>query len=236
MIDRSAMRMAAFAALTLGVGGVAEAAWTFTDGEFLQADWTNSVFATGEQGLVSVLHQPDGGNDGRYLSYEMTTNGGFRVQATSFNDANVYDPSVEGAIQELAFSFTTRQLMGHDTTLNSWLAVEQDGTLFLFIIDDQDYDGSNWMIVNDSGLTAENFSAYNPTTGDFEPSSDPDFSENGSAIRFGIFELLDNFQGQEPIVQIDDYDNFSIRITNIPAPGSIALLGLAGLTTLRRRR
>lgn len=236
MIDRTAMSLAAVAAMILGASSGVSAAWSFADGEFLQADWSHSIYADQAQGHIAALHQPDGGNDGRYLSYEFTSNLGHRVQIASFNTANVYDPSVDGAIADLGFSFTTRQLMGDADSLSAWLAIEQNGALYISFVGGLEYDGSNWMLVNGDGLTADDFVEYDPPSGDFFPMDHPDFSVNGAAMRFGLFDLQGNFdQGPQQLVRIDDYDNFSIRIQNIPAPGAAALLSLAGLSSLRRR-
>lgn len=236
MNDRMSMIGLAVSSSLLIAGG-ASGAWSFVDHDFISTDWSHSIYANQVQGNIAALHQPDGGNDERYLSYEFTTNSGHRVQIASFNTANVYDPSTESAIESLGFSFTTRQLMGDSATLDAWLAIQQNGTLYIAYVGDLEYDGSNWMLVNGDGLTAANFVEYDPPSGDIFHLNHPDFSANGAAMRFGIFDLQGNFdQGPQQLVRIDDYDNFSIRIQNIPAPGAAALLSLAGLTSLRRRR
>lgn len=242
-------------ALALGAAistaGVASAdSIIFSDGDFEPGSWSLLTPFWGlppdnGESMSIVTDRFIGGNpENRFMAQFFTMNipqGAFNVAfaPVMMNDF-VYDPSSQGAITEIAASILTMPIA--DGLPDHWggsrMYIEQNGRLYVHA------SAPNWAgmhfgdpatVRNFSGYGASDFNEVIPNVG-FDLDSHPDFA--GSSMRFGFgLSLTSTFlNGNGQVLIAGGFDNVSVRLETIPAPGAIALLGLAGLTGTRRRR
>ena len=233
------MKRTACSLTTLLLAGAAANAgvWSFSDNEFSSPDWTNSAYTIMGDVDAIVLHQPNGDPaDNGYLSMEIVAGGNGAGSAISFSNHAVYDPSSEGAVGQLSYELLGRTqstlVLGFSQNV---LAIEQGGQIYVHVDNGTADDLGEWM---SSGgvLTAEDFWNIDPATFDFDLDAHPDFSAGGSAIRFGLTAAFHNTDQSNEGWEIQDYDELTLQIVGIPAPGAAGLFGLAGLAATRRRR
>lgn len=242
-------------ALALGAAistaGVASAdTIIFNDGEFKPGSWSLLTPFWGlppdnGESISVVTDRFIGGNpENRFMGQFFTMHvpkGAFNVAfaPVMMNDF-VYDPSSQGAITEIAASMLTMPIASNqpDHLGGVRMYIQQDGRLFTPTT------GPNWHSFNfDEPATVRNFSGYTESNfveiipnGGIDPNSNPDFA--GSVMRFGFGLSLTStlLNGSGQVLIAGGFDNVSVRLETIPAPGAIALLGLAGMTGTRRRR
>jgi len=212
--------------------------WSFFDDELDSGDWSTDVVVIQESAAGSILHQPNGDpTDNGYLSFELEAEPGGALSAVAINNLGVYDPAVEGGVASIDVSVLARRLENEPAFVSGQLAIEQDGVLYRSFGFDASFedDPSQWSERAWTFNSADSFEGYNPITGDILTDAHPDFSSSGGAMRFGF--VLPHFGvGVESTQRIYDFDELSLQITSVPAPGAAALLGLAGLSASRRRR
>lgn len=151
-----------------------------------------------------------------------------------------YDPSADGAITSVAASMRTLQTAADtaDALVVTRLYMIQNGRIYAssessdtwgaFVTSEPD------QVRNFSGFTAEDFIEYFPNAG-LDADSHPDFAGPAMQFGFGIQLTATNLVNQGTLTRTVAFDNVSLRIQTIPAPGAIALLGLAVIPTRRRR-
>lgn len=237
---------AAFAA----TGSLAHADAFFSESDFNPGSWTDGGLfevSTPEAGdTASVLsNRFSGGNPVNHFMLQQFTfsssDGTWGARAPIWINSFVYDPSSEGAIASISGVVRNIQAAigqpAHRATLRLF-ALQGGETYMLSTVlsgDDMNAPEADNAF---AGVTAGAFSRLLPGGGsDIE--SDPDFSITGSAITFGFGWQISQDLG--PLVPIDGqifvggFDNVSLSIITVPAPGA-ATLGLLGLAAAARRR
>lgn len=239
-------RLAMSSALTvLGLSaGAAQAAVSYFDGVFNNADWGLVVLtnATGTGSTASGTQVPTGGNPNEFRRVQHTLN----VTGSPFNGAvfsfhintnATYNPAISGAITSIDYSEDDINFIPETVVpgngQGSGLLIVQGGRYYrqqspLFIMPHSQF--ANWASNAAPGLIASDFAEVS-LTGIINAGSNPDFSAGGGIITFGFHRGNSGNGGYSTDTGID---NWSVRV--IPAPSAAAILGLAGVATLGRRR
>lgn len=222
----------------------------FSDGDFEPGSWSLMTpfwggVPDGGETMSVVTDRFIGGNpENKFMAQFFTVNIPDNRYNTVFAPVMmnnfVYDPSTQGAITEIAGSMRTLPIVSNQ--IDHWggprVYIEQNGRLY-FALASGDYAGFRFddpaMTRNFSGYGESDFIEIIPNVGT-DPNSHPDFA--GSSMRFGFGLRLTSFglDGLGQVLIAGGFDNVSVRLETIPAPGALALLGLAGLTGARRRR
>lgn len=208
-----------------------------SDGVFDDSDWSARSDAS-TIGASSGAQIPIGGDPGSYREIVNSGfNAGFVFLSTlgwHFYEADTYDPS-SGAI--LSIDYSEDALRTQDPQQFGRLALRQDGFLFRskqeFAIDG---DPTSWMTYSMDDLGATDFEAL--FNGAFLPNANPDFSEAGSPITFGVYRRSTTSRGTfSSRVGLDNW-RVVISIAEIPEPASVSIcsLGLLSLAAFRRWR
>lgn len=227
MIDH-AHRVLGISAALLFVGG-AQADITFSDSVFNNADWSvNTVGLV--TGGTSTGTQTAGGNPG--LGREVTNTLNllgtiYALHAYGATPATTYQPTISGAVGSVDFTIDARWLsgiggQGHGIALGAM----QGSNLYHAVYD----------ITGSTGLWGT-FATFGMTAADFtELSGGPpiDLSAGGAPIRFGF--VVGNYAPDQAYTNVVIYDNWSVTVHTVPAPGAAALLGLGGMMVARGRR
>jgi hypothetical protein len=217
------------------------AATVFTDDTFNDADWTASIiFQDGQTPSFTATQISSGGNPGAYRQVQHTYGGlvnNGSIVVGHLMDGATYDPSIDGAVSTIDFSFD----------------------LILF-------DGGDSRTVAYGGLILQNNSYYSggytttstvPTTNVWESNSiedlfasdfslvmgagpaQPDFSSSGSIIQFGYFSGNSTFPATQTTT-LSGIDNWSTTINPsiVPIPPALYLFGtgLLGLIGMAKRK
>ena len=221
-------------ALIASFGAAAHAA-TFTDSTFVTGNWNDDVrayFNERQPTLASTQGTSDG-NPGDYRRMEVVipSPDGYIHSFHALSGAT-WNPSTQGEIASLAFSFDMRTFEGG--SFQYALGLRQGNTVYRTA-----YVGgipNTWTNQADAFVEASDFENFitgiSGTTGTYEfgGGSGPDFSASGGAIQFGfIFNT-----GGGPETRVGGVDNYSLTV--IPEPASLALMGLGGLLMVARRR
>jgi hypothetical protein len=211
----------------------ASAAVVFSDGVFNDLDWSGQQFLDGS---FVVLQVGSGGNPNEYQRIDLTNlDSGQSAIVVNLKTGAVYDPSISGAISSIDFSFDLFFLGGSPGTsvVGYRLALEQSGSFFYsgpgtsFVGVAQGpgngLPGSGWDSFSFSGLSANDFVRLSGT-------SQLDFSATGAPITFGYLAItgmsLPNVVDGSTTSGID---NWNVRVTPVPEPTTMLLLGI-GLT------
>lgn len=240
------------AVLTSGLSlPIASAGIIVQDGEFFDADWSAGAFTTGVGrtffGGTRSDNSPSGsrveGQPGAYR-YSTHAHGGLRndtmtIRATHLYDAFAWDPSTDGALNQLDVSLdgyvfgTSDGEPNLSSSIYLGIIAEQDGRTYYHsaggfgdIIPDYD----TWFSFNWSGLTSS----------DFVHVTDPgqpalDFSAGGAALKFGYYMYSERWF---TVSSRGGVDNFRLELNGsaIPEPSSALLCGIPCLCLLWRRR
>lgn len=182
-------------------------AQTYTDSTFNNSDWTSTTLpfpatATG----ASSTSAKDTGNGNPAPSRTTIHNivpG--QIIVAHRNLTSTYDPSVQGAITSLSYSYDLRQYNPPQGAGFAYsILVFQDNTYYRSVPVDVVF-GTSWQAFSKSGLTAASFVKV---SGD-SPNTNPDFSCKGTRIQFG-YATANSSSGTLSLR--GGIDNWTIRI------------------------
>jgi hypothetical protein len=217
---------------------------TFLDGVFNNPDWTLTTItnAGGAGSFTNGFQMPVGGNPNQYriIRNTLSINGansalvGVHMNVTAF-----YNPS-GGAISVINYSEDSKNFLNQGGNgQGSGCAIIQGGRTYIqrnpILV--MPYSGfSNWQANPAGGLVAADFFEID-NAGNLFAGNNPDFSTSGGTMQFGFYRS--NSSGNQTSGTFNSecgIDNWSVNIVTVPTPGSLALAGLGGLLTTRRRR
>ena len=209
----------------------------YFDGTFVDTDWTHTVIwdETPGGGSFSADQALSGGNPAEYQHGSHTYGPGNVVYGHIYSGGGSYDPSIQGAINNINFSHDfivlSRRFPGSDE-VSTKLLVEQGGRFF-YASDPFTFTFGNPWTSASASLTNADFleiTSTGPVVGM------PDFSATGSLIQFGYAST--NFTGYSGNTNSWGMDNFQISVNSVPIPAAAWLFGsgLIGLVGLARRK
>lgn len=218
-------------ACAAALASTAAADVVFSDTEFQTTNW--GIDQLGDIGSMTAS-QVTGGNPGFCRRIDQTP---AALAGSSFyvmhrygtTMATRYDPVTQGAIASLSFTIDYREApaAAGNTQQTVFVAAKQGQVVFIGPGINTHGAVGNFQTYSISNLTGASFSAVG-TTGSLNLSS------TGEPIRFGFATAVTNTSGVWPARV--EYDNWSVHIVQVPAPGTAALLGACGLVSFRRRR
>lgn len=209
---------------------VASANVTYSDGTFSLSGSNAWAVETLGQGGASAS-QSVSGNPGTAREVDLTTgtNSGDTIWAFSrfgSTTATRYEPANQGAILSLSWSIDARFTSGFGGDGQALQLALKQGQLIY--VADYHVTGSSgqWNTFGAAGLGANDFARLDGQAGT------PNFTTSGAPIRFGFVNGNSTTGGTYSTAAL--YDNWSVTVTNAPAPGACLVLG-AGLLARRRR-
>jgi len=221
----------------------------FSDGNFLDADWSATVFYTSNGATETASQDLAGGNGGswRHMTHTMppAPGGGTSVLVFHQYAGGLYDPGLSGAITSIDYSEDQLQLNppAPGAGVVASLALMQGGTVFIGPSLTFTHSGTgNWVTAGHAGLTETDFVDILTSSNDLGGTGaivNPDFSAGALPISFGYYRA--NTSNNELVTRETTHgiDNWSVAINaEVPEPGAFTILGigLAGLMIARRRR
>ena len=232
----------AASSLVLLAGSSSASIATYFDGIFQPSDWNELVItnADGIPSTTAVSQSLVGGNSNEFrrinLSLTATAPGG-SVWSLSINNNAFYNPSTQGAITFIDYSEDSINFLANSGNgQGTGLLVLQGGSIFvqrnpLLVMPQPAF--TNWAPNAAPGLVAADLWELNPN-GLLNQFSNPDFSASGGVMQLGFWRGASSGNFVGTAFREAGIDNWSVRI--VPAPASVALLGIAGLTASRRKR
>jgi hypothetical protein len=206
----------------------------FSDGTFLDGEWTTTVLPSGLGGSGSAGQAATGGNPGAFREISITlvmptSTTGARVDVVSIKPSAVYDPGTQAAIASIDYSEDAILLSGGGNGHALTLALEQAGVIYAGIPRLVSPD-SAWTAKSLPGLVAADFVAISGGVGT------PDFSASGAPIAFGFWRAFSSPPGSNGGTRVGGIDNWMVAVQPVPEPGSALLVGLGlGLISACRR-
>lgn len=214
-----------------------------SDTEFQNSDWsTIELRDDGANSTGTGAQQAAGGNPGAYRQGQNILGGPSIVRYAHMYGAATYNPSVQGAISSLDWTYDFIALSVTNPTngaIASNILIEQGGIYYVagpgltLSVNPNSIPPllPIWTTNSANGLSALNFNAV-------DSSGNPDFSASGGVISFGW--LTSNSTGQQPPGRTATWglDNWAFTINDedvikISIPGTLALL-LTGFFALFR--
>jgi hypothetical protein len=232
--------------ITLVAAAALNANTVFFDGTF-STGWSDTTVTN--QNMTSQTYttsNPATGGNGTFYreeSHTMTRNVSSLFAAgrwLSLNTNALYDPSSQGAINSLDYSFDLRVITHPGGAgVGYALGLTQNGNTYISACCDA-ANSTTWTTSSHTGLLATNFSQV-LDSGPYphlDTLSHPDFSSAGTAIQFGYI-VLNSFNGSATLSGSSGIDNWSVELhTDTPEPSTLFSLAM-GLTLVciaRRRR
>lgn len=223
------------ATLCLAMVSIAQADVVYSDGTFTPSNWGLETFtANGAGGSVTTAQLASGGNPGQARSVTNTTGTGpdqtiFGLHRYGTTNATRYEPVNQGAIASVDFSidFAFRSGVGgqgHGLALGA-----KQGTVIYAAAATVTGSSTGWNTYSVTGLTATDFTAV-------FGSGSINFSVGGAPIRFGFITSNSNGSGGTSYFNEIAYDNFLVRINQVPAPTWTGLTLMAATGLARRKR
>jgi len=228
---------------------VIAAAVTFSDGEFLNANWSGSIVSqTGVQPATLTAGQmTTGGNPGAFRRVEHAYGGSGSGSILSGHVfSSIYDPAALGAIGSLHFEFDLNLFNGGESNGVAYGALLTQGMSVYTagqVLKCEPEGASNpscasttlnvWTEHDLGSFTAMNFSKASGAG----PMM-PDFSASGLPIQFGFY-AANGTGGPNRTSTSSGIDNWSVEITpaGVPEPGTLVLVAAgAGIAILLKRR
>jgi uncharacterized protein (TIGR03382 family) len=214
------------------VCGSASAAVVFADGTFTPSNWGFETLTIGAGGTSVPSQVVIDGNPAPAREIQNTPLPGGTVYGFSrygTTNATRYEPMTMGEILSVDFRIDYRWTGGYYGSAGHALMVgAKQGSYVYYAAYSVTGTSGVWATKVATGLTASDFL---PLVG-----SAPglDFSSTGAPIRFGF--IVGNSATVSTYFNTVLYDNFEVVVHNVPGPGGAAMMALAGLAAIRRRR
>ncbi|MBU6413774.1 MAG: hypothetical protein KGS45_09885 [Planctomycetes bacterium] len=221
--------------LCLTIASLAQADVVYSDGTFTPSNWGLETFtANGAGGSVTAAQLSSGGNPGQARSVTNTTGTGpdqtiFGLHRYGTTNATRYEPLNQGAIASVDFSidFAFRSGVGgqgHGLALGA-----KQGTVIYAAAATVTGSSTAWNTYSVTGLSAADFTAVSGTGA-------INFSASGAPIRFGFITSNSNGSSGTSYFNEIAYDNFLVRVNQVPAPTWTSVVCGTLITTACRRR
>lgn len=206
------------------------------DGTFNDSDWTHAVLQDDTGTGTHLANQvPILGNPGSWQTGSHEWGPGNSFFSHIFSGAGSYDPSLNGAIDFINYSFdflvTYRKYRGSDD-MAAALILKQGSDYFANLNYDLFDYGDPWRSIY---RTVSNMDFWKVTASGYETNIQPDFSAAGQPIEVGYYTLMST--GYKPNHLSYGIDNFRAEFIPTPIPGSVwcFVSGLLGLSIINRR-
>jgi hypothetical protein len=216
----------AVGSFSLSALGPAPASFPFSDSSLGESDWTVHEIADGRPVLWQEVRERSGGNPGPFVRLSLKLGDKTGLILIHLCRRALYCPATQGALENLDVSIDTRmaaESSGESKNPNLCPVLVQNGRLYgggwrMATYSDQN---GGWVPLDFSGLGTN---AFIPNLGlprgEVSPRY-PDFSTNGTPIRFGFatqhVTFNNNPEGHAFAAAID-LDNFSVKVH--PSPPS----------------
>jgi hypothetical protein len=160
----------------------ADASYTlpFSDGDFPESLWSQDVLLSGDASLDSVTTQPSGGNPGAHREFAFHVGPGVTDACSSIQiyAFGVYDPAAVGPLYSLQLDLDFVSWNGAPTRVG--IVVEQGGVYYAHVLADA-ATHTDWQHYSFLASSEADFPRLEYWLG-----GNPDFSESGAPIRFGV--------------------------------------------------
>jgi hypothetical protein len=209
-------------ALALVADVVRAAPVVFTDGDLLDASWSDLVTYSFEGssgvtipgGSVSA-HQQSGGDPGTFR--EVTDNIAKAPSATTyatvygmhFRAGATYDPASQGPVATVDYAEDAKLLVGGGDGQATGIALRQGGQIWIFQVGTTPEKA--WTPKGRKAIKASDFAPLNDT-GFPAVGPKPDFSAGGGPIGFGFFRGNSTGLGGSAYTIVAGIDNWSVRV------------------------
>ncbi|MFB3431620.1 MAG: hypothetical protein ABL309_11915 [Phycisphaerales bacterium] len=244
--------LSASALVVLSGAAVAGPTVLFQESDFEPGSWDamtpfwSGVPDGGEVGGVTSDRFSGGNPVNHFMLQQYTMNipqGVFNViHAPIIMNGWTHDPAKDGAIESVAASvFTFPVTDAPDLTSfgGPRLYILQGGGIFMSTAGGNGWEGFEFddpaQVRNFDSYTAEDFIQIIPDQG-LDLDSHPDFGGEVMQFAFGVQLTSTNQGGLGTVTSAIGWDNLSLRMQVVPAPGATALLACVGLAGMRRRR
>jgi hypothetical protein len=183
-MKKSAVIWMMCAASILCAAGACAATLNWQEGDFPEEDWDVVPWfppldsGGSDAGLVFTIAH--GGNPGALRTMGVSLGGGpdDGAMIVQFHALWTWNPAVDGALTAIDGGLDL--MSPQETPTRIGLAIQQGGNLFLHVLDSQAAQ-PDWTTHAAAGLTAADFPPLDPAA-----SGQPDFSVDGSELRFGF--------------------------------------------------
>lgn len=222
------------ATLCLTVVSVAQADVIYSDGTFTPSNWGLETFtANGAGGSVTTAQLASGGNPGQARSVTNTTGTGpgqtiYGLHRFGTTNSTRYEPITQGAIASVDFSIDFAFLSGIGGQGHGLALGAKQGAVVFAAAATVTGSSTAWNTYSITGLTAADFTAVSG-------SGSINFSDAGAPIRFGFITSNSNGSGGTSYFNEIAYDNFFVRVVQVPAPSTMAF-SLGSILCLARRK
>lgn len=187
------------------------AAATFSDTQFLPADWTITTETLNLGGSVTASQVTTGGNPGafRRINDVLASATGQPFSNSVFGSharaGATWSPAVQGQIAALAYQEDAYRYAGSGVQANG-IALRQGGVIYYGPGSVTPGTTGVWANYAWSGLTATSFDALAPGV------QNPDFSPSGGVIQFGFYRANSTSVGGGAATISGGIDNWNVTI------------------------
>lgn len=185
---------------------VSAATANFSDGTFLDSNWSSVVQIKDGGGTAGAAQISSGGNPGPFRQIGITLNSSSgsqnnAVYISGWMSGATFTPSLSGSIVSISYSEASLII---STVQACGIAVRQGGVIYYgpsFL------DSNSWTTTTQPTLTAASFDALPAGV------QNPNFSGTGGTIEFGFFRANSTGVGSSGYSTSGGIDNWSVVVT-----------------------
>jgi|SRR5580693_5433343 hypothetical protein len=187
---------------------------SFSDGDFPDAGWIDTMVVGGATDFFGVVTVPSGGNPGAYRQTVHVIGNGTVLRVAHLNLAAIYAPSAEGSITGIDFTFDADHFFSPGAVRYT-LLLFQAGNYYSSVPFDDVFPGG-WLTFQHQGLAATDFTKVAGSGANL-----PDFSPSGAPITLGF--MTANSDPHSPpgsYTTVSGIDNWAVQVHFVPpVPG-----------------